>query len=259
MSYLPWDQIHSLLLYGGAAESRAELLDRMLKGIGRIIPWDVGTGVFDREIRCVASEGWDRRTFEQYNSYYYRKVPFILYDERGVARRGRDVVQWGRMPDSEFIRDFARPLGLYSGLSPFRPAWPLNISIQRTRESPPFTGRDCEILDIVNGHLQNYLRLLARCEADAEGAPVSPAEGGAGAGGPQEPAEAARAALSSCFRLSEREMEVLEGLCDGLSNRALAGNLFISERTVKAHLSSIFHKTGCRTRMEAAALARRAF
>ena len=136
MPYLPWDQINAFLLHVGGATDRDDLFNRMLKGTGDIIPWDVGIGVFDRDIHCVACGGWDRRTFEHYNTHYYAKVPFILYDDRGVARRGKDVVQWGQMPDSEFIRDFARPLGLDYGLSPFRPAWPLNVSIQRSKDSP---------------------------------------------------------------------------------------------------------------------------
>ena len=153
-------------------------------------------------------------------------------------------MQWWRLPDCEFVEDFSRPLGLHSGLRPFRPAWALNLSIQRSKGNQPFTSRDCEILDIVNAHMQNYLKLLALSESTdlADNA-----------------ADASREALRACFKLSAREMEVLEGLCDGLSNRALAGNLFVSERTVKAHLSSIFQKTGCRTRMEVVVLARKAF
>jgi DNA-binding CsgD family transcriptional regulator len=254
VAYLPWDHIHELLLYAGAAEDRADLYSRILNRLGRIIPWDVGVGVFDRSIRCEACGGWDRRTFEQYNAYYHAKVPFIAYDPNGVARRGRDIVLWNRIPDSEFIRDFARPLGLHSGLSPFRPAWPRVLSLQRSRESPPFTARDCEILDIINGHMHNYLSLLDRCETD---------HGGPSAAYGRDSAERSRAALRSAlkaaFRLSDRELELLEGLCEGLSNKALAKNLFISERTVKAHLSSIFRKTGCQSRLELAALARRAY
>jgi DNA-binding NarL/FixJ family response regulator len=54
-------------------------------------------------------------------------------------------------------------------------------------------------------------------------------------------------------------MTVLEGIHAGMSNKALARHLFVSERTIKAHLTSIYLKTACRTRLEAAALARRAF
>lgn len=42
--------------------------------------------------------------------------------------------------------------------------------------------------------------------------------------------------------LSKREFEVAEKICKGESNKVIAATLFISERTVKAHLTSIFKK-----------------
>lgn len=44
--------------------------------------------------------------------------------------------------------------------------------------------------------------------------------------------------------LSQREHEVVAELGKGLSNKEIARKLAITERTVKAHLSSIFQKTG---------------
>lgn len=44
--------------------------------------------------------------------------------------------------------------------------------------------------------------------------------------------------------LSSREKEVLAVLITGVSNKEIARSLDITERTVKAHLSSIFQKTG---------------
>lgn len=44
--------------------------------------------------------------------------------------------------------------------------------------------------------------------------------------------------------LSPRELEVLERLAGGLSNAAIAHDLVVSERTVDAHVSSIFTKLG---------------
>jgi len=57
-------------------------------------------------------------------------------------------------------------------------------------------------------------------------------------------------------RLSAREKEVLELLCRGYENREISEALFICEKTVKAHSSSIFRKPGVRNRLQAALLAR---
>jgi DNA-binding NarL/FixJ family response regulator len=44
--------------------------------------------------------------------------------------------------------------------------------------------------------------------------------------------------------LTEREREVLVLIAEGLSNKAIAGRLFITERTVEAHVKQIFLKLG---------------
>lgn len=55
--------------------------------------------------------------------------------------------------------------------------------------------------------------------------------------------------------LSPREEEVLRLVAQGMTNRAIAGELFLSEKTVARHLSNIFGKTGVSTRTAAAAYA----
>ncbi len=51
--------------------------------------------------------------------------------------------------------------------------------------------------------------------------------------------------------LSEREMEVLKSAAKGMSNKDIGKALFISERTVQAHMRSIFNKLGVGSRSEA--------
>ncbi|MBB5954095.1 DNA-binding NarL/FixJ family response regulator [Saccharothrix tamanrassetensis] len=51
--------------------------------------------------------------------------------------------------------------------------------------------------------------------------------------------------------LSRREVEILDHLAGGLSNREIARALFISEATVKTHLVRIFDKLGVETRTAA--------
>jgi DNA-binding NarL/FixJ family response regulator len=54
----------------------------------------------------------------------------------------------------------------------------------------------------------------------------------------------------NCFEnLSSREQDVLSILVTGVSNKEIARELDITERTVKAHLSSIFQKTGASDRI----------
>ncbi|HEX5849247.1 MAG TPA: LuxR C-terminal-related transcriptional regulator [Rubrobacter sp.] len=55
--------------------------------------------------------------------------------------------------------------------------------------------------------------------------------------------------------LSAREVEVLSLLATGLTNAQIASKLFISPRTVNAHLGSIYHKIGSSTRAQAARFA----
>ncbi len=64
--------------------------------------------------------------------------------------------------------------------------------------------------------------------------------------------------LSAQFResLSVRELEVLGLMAAGLTNREIAGKLFISAETVKKHTSSIYAKFGVGTRTRAVARAR---
>ena len=56
--------------------------------------------------------------------------------------------------------------------------------------------------------------------------------------------------------LSDRELEVLELVADGLSNREIAQTLYLSVNTVKVHTSNIYGKLGVHSRTQAVAKAR---
>lgn len=59
-------------------------------------------------------------------------------------------------------------------------------------------------------------------------------------------------------RLTERELEVLQHLSTGSSNKQIARTLFVSEATVKSHLVHIFTKLGVDNRARAVHVAREA-
>jgi DNA-binding NarL/FixJ family response regulator len=67
---------------------------------------------------------------------------------------------------------------------------------------------------------------------------------------PPTPAGPAPAPDNPWSRLTAREVEVARAVSAGRSNREVAELMFISERTVKAHLGVIFEKLGVRDRLQ---------
>jgi DNA-binding NarL/FixJ family response regulator len=60
-----------------------------------------------------------------------------------------------------------------------------------------------------------------------------------------------RPAPAEVVPITNREREILVGLAKGWSNRELADNFFLSEGTVKTHVSSLLSKLGLRSRVQA--------
>lgn len=53
------------------------------------------------------------------------------------------------------------------------------------------------------------------------------------------------------MNLTERENEVMQLVCEGLTNVEIAKKLFVSTHTIKAHVESIFIKLHARNRARA--------
>ncbi|HXZ26781.1 MAG TPA: response regulator transcription factor [Terriglobales bacterium] len=56
------------------------------------------------------------------------------------------------------------------------------------------------------------------------------------------------------LKITARELEILQLIAAGLSNREIAAKLFVSENTVKTHSSRVFDKLGARRRTQAVQL-----
>jgi ATP/maltotriose-dependent transcriptional regulator MalT len=54
--------------------------------------------------------------------------------------------------------------------------------------------------------------------------------------------------------ITPRELEILELIAQGLSNKEIAAKVFVSENTVKTHSSRVFDKLGARRRTQAVQL-----
>ena len=64
-------------------------------------------------------------------------------------------------------------------------------------------------------------------------------------------------ARSSPIPLTRREIETLGLLAQGLSNKEIAGLMWLSDRTVERHITSLYRKIGVARRSEATAFALR--
>lgn len=63
------------------------------------------------------------------------------------------------------------------------------------------------------------------------------------------------AAAIQDLELTNRELEILQYICEGLSNKEIAKALFISEKTVKNHITSLLRKLEVEDRTQAAVFA----
>lgn len=64
------------------------------------------------------------------------------------------------------------------------------------------------------------------------------------------------APFDAAAALTDRELQVLHGVCDGLQNKEIAHRFSISEVTVKMHVRAVIRKLGARNRTHAAMIAR---
>jgi DNA-binding NarL/FixJ family response regulator len=163
---------------------------------------------------------------------------------RLVAERGADVVLMDlRMPRCDGVTATAR----------LREAYPDTKVVVLTTYA-----EDADILAALRAGALGYLtkdagraQLAAAVRAAAGGQSVLDPQvqqrlvAAAGSG----PVPAATGPLPD--GLTAREGDVLRLIAGGLSNREIAGRLYVSEATVKSHINRLFAKTGVRDRAQA--------
>jgi NarL family two-component system response regulator LiaR len=104
--------------------------------------------------------------------------------------------------------------------------------------------------DVKPAELAETIRAVARGESRLAPDVTKKVLSGLAAGGP-----GGKAAPSRAETLTAREEEVLRCLARGRSNKEIAADLFIAEKTVKTHISSILSKLDLADRTQAAVYA----
>jgi len=238
---LPWARINDFVLELGTASDSTDLLRRSVKGIGTLVPYDTDATVFDVERRIIANEGMPDDIAAAYNEHY-RLTQWPYYLEDGPAYPSLDFFKlnthhvFGPGDGSEYFEDFCKPNHLEYSLLGMHPSRRIIFGLARSRRSRPFSEDEGRILGIVHAHLCNLYSILNKICSDATSIAT---------------AEELRFRFPA---LSKREAEVASCLCMGLTAPEIGTKLFISERTVEAHVAHVYDKLDVRGRRAAVEL-----
>lgn len=200
-------------------------------------------------------------------------IRVIVVDDHPIVRRGLSQLLQS-VPDIELAGAFATAREAIDAVAEARPdvvlmdvSMPGEDGISATREllrRRPSTrvvmltsyAEDAMVLDALDAGASGYL--LKEAEPDEVIRGVRAAARGEA---PLAPRVArvvlrSRRELAPVEPLTPRETEILALVAEGLANKQIALRLRISEKTVKAHLTTIFQRLGVTSRTEAAIWAR---
>ncbi|MHB8391718.1 MAG: helix-turn-helix transcriptional regulator [Acidobacteriaceae bacterium] len=205
---------------------------------GVFLPVDSKTGEFRREGSVKLNI--DDQAYSEFFTYYARRHPLVQKNVHRTtvnkSHRLTDYVPASDLPDTEWGRDFQPKVPIFYELSAnlgFQGIPTAGLALHRKKHDRDFAEREIVVLDVLLPHLSRSLQNVTSPES---------------VGLPQDRIRRKLAGLG----LTPREEGVAALVAGGLSNRQIAGRLFISEMTVKDHLKSIFGKLGIRRRSELA-------
>ena len=238
-----WRAIHEYLLSIESAPTMDEFLARAVSGVGRLIPSDVGVGIHDFSRRFLHGTGIRASAQSAFNDYFRFRIPFVtdprLFKEISLSLMGDNncfVVDWNDYRDSEFVTDFARPEGEAYNLTCAIPGTHIMISLHRSSRDSVFSETHCSTLAVLSPHVSDLYSCFKKLEQSAAFAVTED--------GIREHFQ----------RISRREAEVAILLCRGLTAGEIASKLFISRRTVEAHIKHLYQKLDVRSKGEAVAV-----
>jgi DNA-binding NarL/FixJ family response regulator len=192
-------------------------------------------------------------------------VQILLIDDHALFRSGLQLVLLGSLPDAQVLQaesleqavhETAEPPSLVlldiqlkgvnglEGLGLLRRRWPGVPVVMLSSVVEPETVR----LALSRG----AAAFVSKAEtADKIIAVITQTLGRAVTKATQEPEGAER------LRLTPRQCEVLDLLCEGLSNKMIAKRLELSEFTVRGHVQAVLNLLGAQSRSQAMFAARR--
>ncbi len=234
---VPWPALNDYLLEIGASQSREEFLERVVRGLHRLVPCDVEAGFFQINGPYLYSLFASEKRQKEYVTYYQYRIPFPSdsFQDGPSGFLGVRKTNWRapRYRGSEFVNGFILPQGVEKTVLATLPDSRHAIAIHRSRSEPDFNDRECAILRVLSPHIGHFYGCLEKMRAASRSCPST-------------------GMISESFpALSKREAEVAALLCRGNSAAEMATRLFVGRRTIETHLANLYSKLGVRGRVGA--------
>jgi DNA-binding NarL/FixJ family response regulator len=209
-------------------------------------------------------------------------MKILIVDDHALVRRGLNYVVKEGFPDAEVVEAESSAVALGS----LRDGFAADLALVDVR-MPDLDG--LELLRAIKGEWEDLPVIMLSTYDNAPYVRRALADGAAGYllkdATPEDLAQAIKVAMSGSgnvlsprviqnlfedqdhgtgpngtgrrneYSLTQRENDILALLSEGRSNREIAQHLYLSEKTVKAHLAAVFRKLGVTNRTQAAMVA----
>lgn len=184
------------------------------------------------------------RAFQQEYEYTYQNcfsqldyTKWCLGSNESIAFRESDIIDNSVRLRSKFFTDFLQPRNLIYSMGCYiinstNSLPPGAIALYRDGSQEDFSEHDLEMLNVLLPHIE---KSLSFCFIGDQ---------------PEDTLTSQDFYLMSTFDLTKRELNVINELKKGLSNKEIAQSLNISIHTVKKHVSNILSKTNTESRIK---------
>lgn len=243
-----WEHLNKMILSLYLEDCSSSLRQVFLKQLRHLIVFNlaefsVGTNenyFFDSvQINMDNNEPVDflSEYFKYLNEYGNKNIDWIFRYPESTVMRMEDILHDELFDESNFKKVYLKNISMDHCCTTtlFKNSEYLGeFSLYLAKSYGYFSKRDLYILNIVKDHLANKLHHLKNQHK------------------PHLPAKSLYHLYD--FKLTERELEIVQLVLDGMDNENLSNELYISLNTVKKHLSNIYEKMCVGSRREMIAL-----
>lgn len=189
------------------------------------------SNLYDPVVISCFTPDFEKDFIKDYDDYFYKLsyTRWIHFQTESVVYNESHVIDENVRKNSQYYKEYLSKYNLVHccGCNIVKDDQNFGaLTFYRKEESLDFTEREMFIFKQLHPHLINKLSQNYDIEEEKD----------------------IRIIMVESYSITQRELEIIELVYLGLGNKAISEKLFISENTVKKHLSNIFSKLEVKTR-----------